>query len=385
MNTTSQNISNVGKYSNKSRFFLAPLSLLLLSGSLFSVSLVGCGGGSGSSLNGLTSVTSTSRAALDVYVTDGFSDQYKQVLATVYKIELTTDGTNFTTVFSNTAGQTLDLPSLASSAALLGTVTVPTGTYTQARITFGDHITLVPTTGTSTSVAVDTSIGTAANGQIAIVVNTPTRVQANQSNSVFVDFKLAEFKLVGSVLKPSISCAGGNDPGQQGKQRMGHLQGTVTNLNGTTSFTLQGPDSRTITVALSSTTTITSGQTGSAVTLANGQYVIVDGQFDPTTSTVTATSVTLNDYTTINHARVNGTVASIDTTGTSFVLTIQRADGIQPTGGTITVLTTASTQFGKGMHQSGSFTDITVGGTVGADGTFDTTKQTLTARFIGLR
>ena len=63
---------------------------------------------------------------------------------------------DYVTVFEDTTGRTLDLASLASTAELLASVTVPTGTYTQARITFGDHITLVSNSGTSTSVAVDT-------------------------------------------------------------------------------------------------------------------------------------------------------------------------------------------------------------------------------------
>lgn len=273
-------------------FLLLPLALL---------PLAGCGGGTGSGSSS-TVTTATGRAALDVYVTDAFSDQYKQVLATLYKIELTTDGTNYVTVFSSDAGQTLDLASLASTSALLASVTVPTGTYTQARITFGDHITLVSNSGTSTSVAVASTIGTHANGQVALVVATPTRVQANQTNTVFVDFNLAEFQLTGNTLTPSIGCGPGN-PGQMGRPQMGRLAGTVANLNGTTSFTLQEPNGRTVTVALTSTTTITSGQTGSTVTLANGQSVIVEGSYDHTTATVTATSVTLNDYTTINHAR----------------------------------------------------------------------------------
>ena len=61
----------------------------------------GSGGGAGSPLT-----TTAGRAALDVYVTDGFTDQYKMVLATLFKIELTTDGATYQTVFSSAAGQT---------------------------------------------------------------------------------------------------------------------------------------------------------------------------------------------------------------------------------------------------------------------------------------
>jgi hypothetical protein len=364
--------SSTGGLRGLGALLLAPLALLLLPG---------CGGGSGGGPQ--ASDGPTSRAALDVYVTDGFSDQYKQVLVTLYKIELTTDGTTFQTVYSNTAGTTVDLASLSSTAELLGSVTVPAGTYTQARITFGDHVTLVTNSGTSTSVAVSTSVGTDTNGQIAITVATPTRVQANQNNTVYVDFNLAEFKLVGSVLQPSIQCGAGTST-QLGMQHTAQLQGTVANLNGTTSFTLQGPNGRTITVALTSTTTITSGQTGSAITLANGQNVIVAGTYDPATTTLTATSVTLNDYTTINHAQAEGTVASINTTAGSFVLTVERAGGIQPTGGTITVATNSSTTFLQGRHQAVSLSTLTVGADVQVNGTFDTTTQTLTANFVGL-
>src|ERR1051326_7656700 len=129
------------RFRRRSVLLLLPLALWFVAG---------CGGGGGiSTLSDSSQTTGGSRAALDVYVTDGFSDAYKQVLATLYKIELTTDGTTYQTVFSDTAGRTLDLASLASTAELLASVTVPTGTYTQARITFGDHLTLVSKSGTS--------------------------------------------------------------------------------------------------------------------------------------------------------------------------------------------------------------------------------------------
>ena len=74
--------------------------------------IVGCGGGGGGSTSIASALTgaATSRAALlNVYVTDGFSQNYKQVITTLYKIELMSDGTNYTTVFENADGQTLDL------------------------------------------------------------------------------------------------------------------------------------------------------------------------------------------------------------------------------------------------------------------------------------
>ncbi len=361
----------------QSRWLCATLALPLLL-----TALPGCGGGSGGGLVDNGSGTSATRSApLEVYITDAFSDTYKQVLVTLYKIELSTDGTTYTTVYSSDAGQTVDFRALSSTAQLLSTVTVPTGTYKSARITFGDHINLVAQDGTSTSTAVDTSLGTDTNGQIAIVVPTPTKVQAGQTATVLVDFKLAGFKLVGSVLQPQIACGDGGMIGT--KARGGHLMGTVAGFNGTTGFTLQGEHGRTITVALTATTTITSGQTGSAITLANGQSVTVDGSYDATTQTLTATSVVLNDYTTIARAQARGTVASV--TGNTFVLTITQAEHFQPTGGTITVTTDANTRFPNGRQSQGSIANVTVGSAIGVMGSFDTPSQTLTATAVLLK
>ena len=356
-----------GKCSGWGALLLAPLVLL---------ALAGCGGGSG----GSSGTTATgARAALDVYVTDGFSDAYKQVLVTLYKIELTTDGTTYQTVYSSATGTTLDLSSLASTADLLASVSVPAGTYTQARVTFGDHITLVAQDGTSTSVAVDPSLGTDANGQIAITVPTPTRAQSGQTSALLVDFKLAQFTLAGNVLRPQIGCGGDGDIG--GKHRAGDLRGAVANLTAS-GFTLTGPDGRTVTVALATTTTLSDGA-GGALTLANGQTVAVEGAFDPASRTITATSVTLDTGMATQHPHADGTVASVDTTAASFVLTVKRADGFQPTGGTITVLTDANTRFDKGPHQTGSLADVTAGSDVHVDGAFDVATQTLTARSVG--
>ncbi len=360
------------------RTFFAALTLPILL-----LTLSGCGGGGGTSSTGSGGLTASAiPASLNVYVTDGFSDQYKQVLVTLYKIELTTDGTTYQTVYSDAAGQTINLSSLASTTDLLATVNVPAGAYTSARITFGDHFTLVAQDGTSTSVAVDPTVGTAANGTVALTVATPTKCVSGQASALFLDFKLAEFTLVGNLLRPQV---GPGDPAQNGpKPCSGHLMGTVANLVAGTSFDLQGMNGRTVKVLLSATTATVSGQTGAAITLANGQSVLVDGAFSAATQTVTATTVTLNDYTSTQHERANGTVAGVNAGAGSFVLTVQRADGIQPTAGTITVQTASTTVFRKGRNQAGSLADVTTGAAVDVQGSFDATTQTLTARAVSL-
>lgn len=363
---------------SKPRRLTAPA--LLLSGTLVLLTLPGCGGGASSSVSSPTS--SLTPSALNVFVTDGFSDQYKQVLVTLYKIELTTDGTTYQTVFSDAAGQTINLSSLSSTKELLASLNIPAGTYTQARITFGDHFTLVTPSGTSTSVAVDPTVGTASNGTVAITVATPTKLLAGQTSSLVIDFKLAEFQLVGNVLRPTLGAGDGSQ--NPGEGCIGHLDGTVANLVAGTSFDLQNGNGRTIKVLLSSATTVVSGQTGSAVALANGQSVHVEGTFDPAAQTVTATMVTLNDYTSTQHERATGTVASVNASAGSFVLTVNRADGLQPTSGTITVQTSTTTQVLKSGHTVGTIADVTAGATVDTSGTFDATTQTLTARSVFL-
>lgn len=332
-----------------------------------------------------STATSTGRAAaLNVYVTDGFGDTYKQVLVTLYKIELTTDGTNFVTVFEDPAGRTLDLRSMSTTAELLASVNVPAGTYTQSRVTFANQFTLVGRDGTSSSVAVDPSVGTAVAGnQVAVTVTTPAKALADQTATLLLDFKLAKFQLVGNVLRPHLEA--GDHGALGGKNCGGHLQGAVANLDTAgTGFDLQGRDGRTIHVTLTDATVITDGQSGAAITLANGQNVLVEGTFDAATNTLAATAVTLRTPSAVRGPRATGTVASVDASAATFVLTVERADGIRPTGGTITVVTNASTVFRAGRHQSGAFSDLASGNSVRVGGTFDAATQTLTATVVDL-
>ena len=337
---------------------------LVCTGAAVLGSLSGCGGGGG---NGAAPGQTSTSSALNVFVTDSFSDQYKQVLVTLYKIELTTDGTNYQTVFSDTAGQTINLSSLAATTDLLASLNVPAGTYTQARVTFGDHFALVSQSGTSTSAAVDPSVGTESNGQVALIIPTPTHCMAGQSTPLVIDFKLAEFTLVGNVLHPSMGLRDGGEDNY--KHCNAHLGGTISNLIAGTSFDMLSENDRTLHVLLSASTTTISGSTGATVALANGQQVRVEGAFDTATQTLTATSVILDDDQEMAHQRVHGTVLSVDTVASMFVLTVDHAEGFAPTAGTITVSVK-------------DLTGVTVGSLINAEGTFDPATQTLTARSL---
>ena len=372
----------------------APALLLTLSGCGGGVS----GGGSSTSFGGSTgtpggsmssgipgtssvggAVAPNAQSALNVFVTDAFSDQYKQVLVSLAKIELTTDGATYQTVFSEAAGRTVNLTSLAGTQELLAGLNVPTGAYTQARITFGDHVTLVAPNGVSTSVPVDPKVGTATGGLVALTVPVPAGLIGGQSSALVVDFKLAGFRLVGGVLRPAISAGGGG-----AKSCLAHLDGTVSNFAAGKGFDLSGQGGRALHVILTPTTTVVSGQAGSAATPANGQSVRVEGTLDAAVKTVTAASVVLNDYATAKPERAEGTVAGGGKAG-RFVLTVQRADGLLPTGGTITVQTSSATVFGKGKRQAAALADLAPGATADVQGSFEAATQTLTARAVFLR
>src|SRR5205823_5497919 len=151
---------------------------------------------------------------------------------------------------------------LSTTAQLLASLNVPAGSYTQARVTFGDHFTLVAKDGTTSSVAVVSSVGTVANGLAVITITTPTKVLANQTATLLGEFKLADFERVGGALRPTVACGDGGQFGTRG--RTAHVSGTVANLTAT-GFDLTGANGRTVTVTIASSTTITSGQTGAAV------------------------------------------------------------------------------------------------------------------------
>src|SRR5690348_11920504 len=94
------------------------------------VAFNGCGTGGGSGPGGSSLIQGR---AVNVYVTDRFSDSYSQVLITLYKIEGTADGQTYQALYENSSGQTIDLTSLSNAAQLLSTVQVPgNATFTLA-------------------------------------------------------------------------------------------------------------------------------------------------------------------------------------------------------------------------------------------------------------
>ena len=356
--------------------------------------LAGCGGGGG----GTSSAPAVRSASMSVFVTDGFREDFSQVFITLFKVELS-DGTQFRTVFEETKGKVINASALASVAQLLSRISVPEGSYTQARITLGDHITLVSAAGGgSTTAPIDDSVGVHSGGKVAMTIDTTTQVTAGGASKLVVDFDLAGFELVSGRVRPHVR--GADDAQFQRDDKEAELRGTVANLSAQ-GFDLTLAGGQTTTVRVPASASIFSGKSGNAAVLANGQAVEVKGSVDPATLIVTADRIKVEEAGSDDHggqtggagSQAEGTVASVDTAATSFVLTIKEVGGFQPTGGVITVVTTAATVFERHGHGHGhddssgdvGLSAVVAGAKVEVLGTFDSAAQTLTAQRVEVR
>lgn len=358
--------------------------LLGIAGCATTLALIGCGssGGAGGG-NG--------DSTLGVYVTDSFNDDYSQVWATLYKIEASTNGTSYVTLYEDSAGKTLNLSALANTAEFLGSLKIPAGNYTQVRVTFGDHLTLVAKIGgTSQSVAVADSVGVHNGGKVALTVATNTSTSPGHASNLVVDFDLAAFQLVGGKLLPHLQ--DGDDTTIQQKAKHASLPGTVSNLTSTDSQTNAATfdlikQGEPVSVIVTGTTVIMASNNQTTLSLANGQKVLVQGTIDPTTHALTADQIEIQVGSpggggggNALPAHAAGAVTNVDTIENLFVVTLRQADRFQPTGGAITVVTNGQTLIYLSKRGGpATFADIVSGTNLHVAGSFDAATQTLTA------
>ncbi len=379
---------------------------LWISGTLVGVSVLGmsmlngCGGGGGGS--SLTRGVST-----NIFVTDTFRDDYSQVWVTLYSIDLQASGSStLTNVYTNSAGQQVNLADLAAKATLLNTISVPAGTYTSAKVTFGTTFTVTPKGSTTAkTVTVDPSIGTQSGGQVAITIPTVANLTPAQLGNVVIDFNLAAFQLIGNKLFPSVAQC--SDSNFAGKSKEGDIEGTASAVTATGFTITRG--SRNWTVVTNASTTTVSQSTGATATLANGNIVEVQGTVEPTTSVVTATIITINDIPEgmpgsgsgghdddhgghagggtpeLSRAQVVGIVTAVDAASGNITLTVAEAHHFKVSASTVIVATSSATKFKK-PGAAATLTDVVVGGAVQANGSYNSTTNTVTATsvFVGI-
>ncbi|MGC4043353.1 MAG: DUF5666 domain-containing protein [Armatimonas sp.] len=344
--------------------------------------LGGCGGGGSDS-------PAPSNRQVDVFVTDGFSDDYAQVWVTLYKIEAGKGGT-FTTVYESTEGKTINLAALKDAKQFLNSVSLPDVAYDTLRLSFGDTFTLVPPgggAGVETPVEARENL-TVADGKAVLTLHDATRNLLEKGNrSLVMDFDLAAFTLVGGKVRPQVKPDAPVD--FESREPIAELTGTVSELQPGREFRLQlpGPNGARIRILLNGDTKVY-GADGQDATLANGQTVFVRGTRGADQS-VTAITIRILGGEPHRLQTYWGTVAEINEANASFTIVVR--EGTAPLARErLIVLTNAQTVFRKlaatpGSSTAAAFSDLRVGQKVSVTGELDGDRLRLTATRVEIQ
>lgn len=237
---------------------------------------------------------------------------------------------------------------------------------------------------------------------VAVTVNANTIVYGSDPN---VSAALANGQRVtvdgsysvadNAILADWIEIHSGNDNGHPRD-----VEGSVSTINsvqGTFIVTLHDahgfhPDNTQVTVQTNGST-VFRARHGMALSQAdffaavqNGSEVHVEGTFDASTSSLTATRVRLEDHDGVDLQLINGAASNISVTGQTFDVTVQGWEGLNISRHAVVhVLVNASTTFG--IHQTSMtaaefFAALTAGKVVTVTGTYDESTQTMTASNI---
>ncbi len=342
------------------------VGLYALAVGLLAVVLSGCGGGS--------SDTGMQAGSVGVFVTDDFSAQYRQVVFTLYRIEVGRQGdaSSFHTVFEESAGLAIDVRALSNIAQFLGVGSLPAGVYNRARITVADKIQVTTITGATATLDLDAGIGTpAGNGQLQFEFPVQISVAASGNTTLIVDFHLPSFEFINGLVRPALRHLRENEMGN--RQRRAELNGTITALSAS-GFTLRLRNGRIVQVETTPSTIIMS-ESGTVSTLAVGQRVKVDGVVNLSTFTITALRVKIKDPNddAPNRVEVKGVVTQVGSG--QFTIRLMRAQDFTPESPEITVSYSAQTRWIHDEGQSASPDQLRVGMEVEVKGTLVSRRE----------
>lgn len=356
---------------------------------LATMSLVGCGGSGGGS-------TTTGGRKVAVLATDSFREDYDQVWATIYKVELLPEGGGAPVVaFDDPTGRQIDLKTLRDATgaryAFLGEATLPAGNYTGVRFTLARDMRLVEHGKTTTStLPLSSTLPVDGLSHPQLTVSFPSaRPLSSTGDDVVVDFDLANFVIQGGRISPSV--LEGDRSGLSNPSRHEHedYKGTVRDLSGTAptqSFTLNRGRGMTLTVVTTAATAIY----GSGGALADGKPVEVTGRYNATTDRLVATKIEVDDSlgsgseSEGSHTpEIKGGATSIQATAGTFVVSLRRAKGFAPGQVSVNVITAPNTVFrtdgGRTKTKAEFFALLTTTPYVEVEGTYDAATNTLTA------
>ncbi len=363
---------------------------------LMGIGLAGCGSGSGSVGSGITGGT----RSVGVYVTDDIRTGYDKVWAEVHKIEMTSSTGASTVLFNDPKGKIVDLRSLhdaqGSRFLFLSNQSVPAGTYTSMKVTVGNKMTLFTTGATvGKSVTMNPALPVDGQGNTQISVNLPTPVVVDSSSAkVVVDFDLSKFDISGGQVTPVVKKGDTSTIDNPARHENEDIRGVVSALSGTApalQFTLSPSSGNPLTVTLDSATTLFFQSGATNPLLANGQKVEVRGIVDPTTNTLKATEVKIEDasQSAESHSEVKGLSGDANSTTGTFTITVGEAEDFLPATSKVTVLTNAATVFradsGVKLSATDFFSRLSTPAVVKAEGTYDAASNTLTATVVKIR
>jgi len=297
------------------------------------VILHSCSSGGGSSHSG----------SVAMYVTDSMSD-YKQVLATVNRIELLHTGSGDScTVF--TGPLTLDIANLAGVMQLINVGPCPASPFNRIHIEFAKSVALMDAAGNTSTCAFSSykddnnNPNTLACGAdvCALDINGAVNVLADKQNKFALDFDLKNFDVVSFGSPSTCSVTMKVSPLHAGEIETRNspesITGLISNLSTTgRAFTLTRGNA-TFTVLYSGITS--SQQPGLGALLQRAQddqlrVKVTASQIDFSNHSITATAV---------YVKVEGTIAagSLNTTSHAFTVNYKSGKSIGVDYGTASV------------------------------------------------
>ena len=345
--------------------------------------VAGCGGGGGSSSGSGTS-------NLNVFLTDGVDDDYSSVWVRIFEVRLKRTGGGPVTVFESATGEVVDLRLLNNGQArfsFLSAANAPAGSYTGVEIELSKTLVMVPTgTNSGEEKEFEDQPGDP-QGKSKIKFDFPQPlVVGGGATNLILDFVLDRWQVVNGKIRPVVEKHGGQGFDDDTRHEFEDVSGTVADLAGgfpAQNFTLNLAGGAKVRVQTTANTVIVNEDGSPNPSLANGQRVEVTFKFRPSSGTLVATLIKIEDGVGGQEDKAWGPVTEIDAGNFKFRMSPTRARGFVPPGGPILVRTGDATVFmtdgGQVITKAAFFAALTVGSKAEAEGTYDDAGQTMEA------
>ncbi len=360
--------------------------------------LTACGGGrssdssssNASSSSGSGSTATTASVKLSTYITDNLTTDYSQVWVGIKSITAI-DGTGSEVTLytsSDTSGYTtVDLRSLASVGQLLSSTSIPSGTYTQIKVTLDDEVTLVKASDGSSISAFFTSDASDKVVHVSVTLDTTT------SSALVLDFNLDKFTYNATTNLVTPDVARKDDSSLKTfKAKQGDVHGSVAAID-TTARTITVTDARLgsgTVLQLTSDAVITRESDGTTIELAD----LTAGTKIEAKGVVTSASTDSHVTVQVSAVRIESTSSSASSSTTA----VQRYRGegtvTAVSGNTVTLSltdanflpssTSVNIDVSSAKYAHGTASDLATGITLSFSASYDTSTETYTAKVIDI-